>query len=126
LTRLTKKGKLHRQLVDGKEVRGYYGLGAGPRTPGDADGADGEELGREVNELLPLAIDLVVTTQHASAAMLQRKLRASWETVQGLLSVMEQTGIVSPAGVDGHRDVLADADEYTGIVDQARRDRPAE
>jgi hypothetical protein len=32
LSRLTKAGKIHRQMKDGKEVRGYYGLGPTPTT----------------------------------------------------------------------------------------------
>ncbi|MFF8717574.1 hypothetical protein ACF07T_40200 [Streptomyces sp. NPDC015184] len=30
LTRLCKTGKIHRQMIDGKEVRGYYGIGPAP------------------------------------------------------------------------------------------------
>lgn len=32
LSRLTKAGKIHRQVQDGKEIRGYYGLGPTPAT----------------------------------------------------------------------------------------------
>uniref|UniRef100_UPI003F49938E DNA translocase FtsK n=1 Tax=Streptomyces sp. CA-141956 TaxID=3240051 RepID=UPI003F49938E len=129
LTGLTKKGKLHRQETDGKRVPGYYGLGTEPRTPSapaDESSASDEALSREVNELLPIAIDLVVTTQHASRAMLQRKLRTGWETTKALLDVMEQAGIVTAPGADGHRDVLADPDDYADCLNQIERDRPTE
>ncbi|MFB7867342.1 DNA translocase FtsK [Streptomyces sp. NPDC056069] len=134
LTRLTKKGKLHRQVEDGKEIRGVYGLGPEPRTTATpAPGADtaatddeDESISREVNELLPVAIDLVVTTQHASRAMLQRKLRTGWQTTKALLDVMEQAGIVTAPGAGGHRDVLADPADYAENLDQAQRGRTAE
>ncbi|MFF2411874.1 hypothetical protein [Streptomyces sp. NPDC058092] len=35
LTRLCKAGKVHRQMVEGKEVRGYYGIGPAPSTEND-------------------------------------------------------------------------------------------
>jgi DNA-binding transcriptional ArsR family regulator len=36
LSRLTKAGKIHRQMRDGKEVRGYYGLGPTPTLEQEA------------------------------------------------------------------------------------------
>ncbi|MFD7980206.1 DNA translocase FtsK [Streptomyces sp. NPDC059071] len=131
LTKLTKAGLIHRQVKDGKEVRATYGLGAGPTTQDENDVVSGAEqidtdISSEVNELLPMAIDLVVTTQFASASMLQRKLRIGWKTGQALMSVMEQAGIVTPEDADGRRDVIADASEYTEILDQAQRDQAAE
>lgn len=40
LSRLVKGGRIHRQVKDGKEVRGYYGLG--PAPTGDAEDDGGE------------------------------------------------------------------------------------
>lgn len=37
LTRLTKAGKVHRQVVDDKEVRGMYGIGPAPADSTDTD-----------------------------------------------------------------------------------------
>jgi hypothetical protein len=35
LSRLVKAGRIHRQVKDGREVRGYYGLGSAPTTDSD-------------------------------------------------------------------------------------------
>ncbi|MEU6979585.1 DNA translocase FtsK [Streptomyces sp. NPDC046371] len=114
LSRLVRTGKVHRQVENRKTVRGYYGLGPGAADQEDVPSTEqGEDAaGREVAELLPLAVDLVVTTQLASASMLQRKLRAGWQTVQSLLSVMEQAGVVTAEDANGRRDVTVDAAEY--------------
>ncbi|OKJ52547.1 type IV secretory system conjugative DNA transfer family protein [Streptomyces sp. CB02261] len=40
LSTLVKAGKTHRQVKDGKEVRGYYGLGPAPAEPSTDEGGD--------------------------------------------------------------------------------------
>ncbi|MGW3400133.1 DNA translocase FtsK, partial [Streptomyces zhihengii] len=71
---------------------------------------------REVNSLLPAAIELVVTSQFGSASMLQRKLRIGWDLANHLLNALEAAGIVGPAEGNKARDVLVDASEYEQIL----------
>ncbi|MFB7359595.1 hypothetical protein [Streptomyces gardneri] len=40
LSKLNKAGRIHRQIKDGKEVRGYYGLGSAPRADDDTADSD--------------------------------------------------------------------------------------
>jgi hypothetical protein len=56
-------------------------------------------------DLLLAAVELVVTTQYASASMVQRKLRIPYANAGQLLDVMQQAGMVGEPDQDGRREV---------------------
>ena len=64
------------------------------------------------DELVEKAIDLVVSTQRASASMLQRRLRIGYPRAARLVDELEELGVIGPTKGGGRdRDVLVDPDE---------------
>jgi hypothetical protein len=91
----------------------------------DADGFDERaEFLAEHDELLAIAAELVVTTQHASAAMLARKLRVPAADAARLLEALERKDVIGAAGdrEDGSRPVLVPAADAAAVVDRLRED----
>ncbi|MET8140396.1 DNA translocase FtsK [Sphaerisporangium sp. NPDC005288] len=81
---------------------------AAPSNPRDG----GEEFAADFAELLADAAHLVIATQHASPAMLQRKLRITWEDSLRLLEALERKDIVGPPAPDSdNRPVLLAAED---------------
>ena len=68
----------------------------------------------ELADLL-LAAELVVTSQHASAAMLQRKLRTGWDDTCAILDDLAEAGVVSGGG-PGDRTVLVAPDDLAEVL----------
>lgn len=84
---------------------------------------DHQEFAADFAELLGDAAQLVIATQHASPAMLQRKLRIAWEDCLRLLEALERKGIVGPPAPGGDdRPVLVGADDRAaaGVVEHLR------
>lgn len=59
----------------------------------------------QIDALLPAAREVILTTQSASRAALQRRLRVGWNAANTLLSHFEGD-LVSPPGPDGMRMIL--------------------
>ena len=72
--------------------------------------ADGDE---DEDELLPEAIELVVTSGQASASMLQRRYRIGYNRAGRLIDIMEARGIIGPSEGSKPRKVLLSKEEYT-------------
>ncbi|AHJ58550.1 DNA translocase FtsK [Amycolatopsis keratiniphila] len=69
------------------------------------------ELGENATAVAAQAVELIVTSQYGSPAMLQRKLRIGWHDAQQLMDHLAQHDIVGPVtNADGQRDVLVAAD----------------
>lgn len=102
--------------------------GSGPHNAAHADtgAAEAEEFERAeflgaFAELLGDAAELVITARSASAPMLAGKLRIPAEDALRLLEALERKGIVGPAGAEGQRQVLIDADKGAAVVAELRK-----
>ena len=82
-----------------------------------------QEFATDFAELLGDAAALVITTQHASPAMLQRKLRIAFQDALRVLEALQRKDIVGPPAPGGdNRPVLVAADDRAapGIVEMLR------
>jgi hypothetical protein len=109
-------GQLHDVGLVIPVSRGTYKLADAQPSQSD-DNAMEEQL----NELLPMAIELVVSTQLGSASMLQRKLRIGWDLANALMQAMELAGIVGPQDGDKNRPVLVNADDLEATLATVRQ-----
>ena len=71
-----------------------------------APGAGGED-DPESDALYDEAVEFVTRSRKASISAVQRKLRIGYNRAARMIETMEQTGVVSPMGSNGQRDVLA-------------------
>lgn len=86
------------------------------------EGLISEMEGEGQDKLIESAIDVVRKTQHASASLLQRRLRVGYPRAARLMDELEQMGIVGPSqGAGRDRDVLLppEGDENTEAEDDA-------
>ncbi|MEU8347847.1 DNA translocase FtsK [Spirillospora sp. NPDC048832] len=89
--------------------------------PLDAEAFDERaEFLAEHDELLADAAELVITAQHASAAMLARKLRIPAADATRLMEALERKDVIGPAGDDGKRPVLVTAADAAAVVERLR------
>lgn len=72
--------------------------------------------GREVDELLPTAIEMVVESSQASIMMLQRRLRIGYSRAARLIDQMEERGIIGGHEGSKPRKVLMTKDELAGMM----------
>ncbi len=83
----------------------------------DAPGGEGEEGGGEeggdgeADPLYDQAVDVVLKTRRPSISLVQRHLRIGYNRAARLIEQMERSGLVSPMGSNGNREVLAPAQE---------------
>ncbi len=81
---------------------------------GPVDGGDafipGENMGAEGGEQDPLydeAVQFVLESRRASISSVQRKLKVGYNRAARMIEEMEIAGLVTPAGSNGQREVLA-------------------
>src|SRR5690554_6165659 len=75
-------------------------------VPGISSGEEGGEDG-EGDALYDEAVSFVLETRKASISSVQRKLRIGYNRAARLIETMEAAGVVSSAGHNGNREVLA-------------------
>ncbi|MBT0961236.1 DNA translocase FtsK [Denitromonas iodatirespirans] len=66
---------------------------------------DGEDM--EADPLYDQAVEVVVKTRRPSISLVQRHLRIGYNRAARLIEQMERSGLVSPMGSNGNREVLA-------------------
>ncbi|MBA2896649.1 DNA translocase FtsK [Nonomuraea soli] len=74
--------------------------GGASNTSGQADEPAEDEFAADFADLLADAAELVIHAQHASPAMLQRKLRITWEDCLRLIEALERKSIIGPPDPD--------------------------
>jgi hypothetical protein len=86
----------------------------------DVDTEDGDDLG----ELLAQAAELIIATQHASSAMLSRKLRLPHHMAVQILEALEMKGVVGPqpAGLTEPREVRVSVEDGETVIEGLRED----
>ncbi|MGW7283956.1 DNA translocase FtsK [Streptomyces sp. NPDC054847] len=127
LSRLVREGQIHRQTNEqGLVIRGMYGLGAAPDTAPVEQAPVDTGLEQKVNELLPDAIELIVSTRFGSASMLQRKLRISWDLTTAVMDGLEQLRVVGPADGSKAREVLVTPDQLEDVLQRLRNPKAGE
>ena len=73
--------------------------------------------GREIDELLPTAIEMVVESSQASIMMLQRRLRIGYSRAARLIDQMEERGIIGGHEGSKPRKVLVSKDELAEMME---------
>lgn len=83
--------------------------------------APGEDL-----ELLLAAAELIVTSQFASTAMLQRKLRVGFAKATRIVEILEEHEILGRARGAQGREILVEPDELPEVLARLRGETPAQ
>lgn len=103
-----------RRVVDFVKAQGkprYVDLlpTAGSTEMGEGSGGLGER-----DDLYEKAVELVVTSDAASASLIQRRLRVGYPRAARMIEMMEEDGIVGPAAGGKPREVLSRKNEQVG------------
>ena len=94
-----------KQRGDPEYIDGILEGGDADAVPGiPAEGGDGSE---DSDPLYDEAVAFVTESRRASISAVQRKLKIGYNRAANLVESMESAGVVSPAGHNGAREVLA-------------------
>ena len=74
--------------------------------------SDTGENGEQADEMLPKAIEIVVSAQMASTTLLQRKLKLGYARAARLMDVLEESGIIGPFEGSKPRKVLISKQQW--------------
>ena len=76
------------------------------------DGLDADaDAGDEADPLYDQAVEVVLETRRPSISLVQRHLRIGYNRAARLIEQMERSGLVSPMGANGNREVIVPARE---------------
>jgi AbrB family looped-hinge helix DNA binding protein len=92
-----------------------------PTQQTQPDKPSGNEFGDDL-DLVIRAAEQVVSSQFASASMLQRKLQITSAMAARLMSILESHGVVGPAKGSKARDVLVKPDDLPELLARLRGD----
>lgn len=81
-----------------------------------------QENGEDTDELLPDAIDLVVSSGQASVSMLQRRFRIGYNRAARIVDMMEARGIIGPQDGSRPRQVLMTQEELEQLEQEINSD----
>ena len=84
---------------------------------GDANPLEGETASQEADDLLPKAIEMVITDGQASISMLQRRMKIGYARAGRLIDDMAARGIISQSAGSKPREVLMSREEYESVKD---------
>jgi S-DNA-T family DNA segregation ATPase FtsK/SpoIIIE len=96
------------QLKRAGEPQYVDGVLESPDLEGEANG-EGEEVSGEADPLYDQAVALVLKTRRPSISLVQRHLRIGYNRAARLIEQMERSGMVTPMGASGNREVLVPA-----------------
>jgi S-DNA-T family DNA segregation ATPase FtsK/SpoIIIE len=85
-------------------------------APGGDDGeggvgGEGGQGGDEADPLYDQAVEVVLKTRRPSISLVQRHLRIGYNRAARLIEQMERSGLVTPMGANGNREVIVPARE---------------
>jgi hypothetical protein len=111
--------RLQGPWVDEEDVRKVVAHWRRQSSPSYVEGIEGQESGpgeagvdpEDNDDLLEVAMELVVRSQLGSTSMLQRKLRVGFARAGRLMDLLEQRGVVGPSEGSKARAVLMTVDE---------------
>lgn len=89
-------------------------------TTADLAAVSGDKRVAQEIDLLIQAAELVVTTQFASTAMLQRKLRVGFAKAARLMDALEEAGAVGPGDGSKAREVITVPDHLSALITTIR------
>jgi S-DNA-T family DNA segregation ATPase FtsK/SpoIIIE len=104
--------EVHRVVADWKSRAAPVYIDSITSTSEDLDmgamgGGEGDSGSEEDDALYDEAVAFVTETRKASISSVQRKLRIGYNRAARMIETMEFTGVVSPMGSNGQREVLA-------------------
>ena len=94
--------RLARDLFDADIGR----AGDASEEGGDLMASEGGE-GSEADPLYDQAVEIVVKTRRPSISLVQRHLRIGYNRAARLIEQMERSGLVTPMGANGNREVVS-------------------
>ncbi|MBQ4382397.1 MAG: DNA translocase FtsK, partial [Oscillospiraceae bacterium] len=83
------------------------------KSSGGKPSAQEEPKGKEYDELLPQAVDVIFETQQASVSMLQRRLKLGYARAARLVDQMEEIGVVGPFEGSKPRQILVTRQQWS-------------
>ncbi|MCP5325805.1 MAG: DNA translocase FtsK 4TM domain-containing protein [Oceanospirillaceae bacterium] len=98
--------EVHRVVADWKTRGEPEYIEITSSTSSSEGGGGGDEGDPESDELYDEAVAFVLETRKVSISSVQRKLRIGYNRAARLVEAMEQSGLVSPPGNNGNREVL--------------------